>query len=81
MKKMKLNLTELQVDSFETAKLKDRKGTVKGNHSDFYCDPSGEHTCKAAACSYYDCPNITPDCNDDNTHKWTCVVFECIPMP
>lgn len=46
MKKMKLNLTELQVDSFETAKPRQKTGTVVGHLQQIY-SKEGEITCNA----------------------------------
>lgn len=49
MKKIKLNLNQLKVDSFETNESKNISGTVKG-HSDVICDSIDgtcyQHTCK-----------------------------------
>lgn len=63
MQKIKLNLAELEVDSFETSRSKAKEGTVKGNiqASEFICPTiiTCKYTCNCSdlECSDSNCPS------------------------
>lgn len=59
MRKLKLDLDELQVDSFTTATAREFVGTVKGHETELlgcsmYCG-TAEGTCAVQSCQYSQC--------------------------
>lgn len=90
MKKMKLNLDELTVESFEINNSNKNRGTVNGlgtgtgvtvdNVSD--CEPGctdftcGENTCGCNTIAET-CDKLNPSCENDCTIYQTQVWFEC----
>ena len=68
MKKLKLNLEDLKVESFETTNSQTTpKGTVNGQASGESCDPSGIHypTCELSDCVVNTC-DIVWECRHTN---------------
>lgn len=88
MKKIRLSLSELKVDSFETIKQPKNIGTIKGNltatespqcKSEYDCNTY--KTCDATCLDLCDPPpsNNTCDisCNGTCVSCVTCIVFDC----
>jgi hypothetical protein len=73
MKKLKLDLNELKVESFETSKQSIRKGTVNGHATvpvGFCADQSYHTYCPTSAC--LQCSGELTNCNQN-----TCDYTEC----
>lgn len=78
MKKIKLNLSDLRIESFETFSNKKTTGTVKGNGETIV------YTCNGQICSYYECPTNDHNentCDIDCNVKDTKILHICSPMP
>ena len=68
MKKVKLNISDLRVESFETVSSKvNNKGTAKGFGDTYTCI---EPPCTQVGCPSNDCTNVT--CGCPNTEQVTC---------
>ena len=78
MKKLKLNLDELKIESFETSVQKpNNKGTIHGNITGNTCD---EPTC-AGTCPENPCPTnntCETDCGQNTCGGMTCVDTACV---
>ena len=80
MKKLSLSVDALQVESFETTKLEEKRGTVDGHSPGFgsYHGPTCETTCYLIAC---DCTELGGTCNASYggtcLAEDTCAVEEC----
>lgn len=60
MRKLKLELELLQVESFNTAEPPAEKGTVAGHAStDPYCSGNGPTLCEPASCQWTHCQNLS----------------------
>lgn len=70
MNKLKLDLEELAVESFEVAEEKDEEGTVQGNEATPWCN-TGNLTCNGAiSCNgVYTCADINT-CQFDSCDTW-----------
>lgn len=86
MKKMKLNLSELQVESFETSALNKRRGTVAGNFTGDESEPCGpcEGTNDATCYQQFSCgaTNCGENTCEGNSCDGTCDAFcskDCNP--
>lgn len=91
MKKLKLDMDALQVDTFTTADSGTGRGTVRGHvtllHCSTQCDTEGNtcdggHTCNAEfSCNgEYSCALSCTDCttNRCDTNVQTCGQFSCV---
>lgn len=68
MRKLKLDISELSVEAFDTAAAPPARGTVEGNQQfTYYCDTAectGENgtSCYASLCfTCYTCPPVSPN--------------------
>jgi len=68
MKKVKLNLEGIEVESFETdSAALEQRGTVKG-HVSYFCSANPDHTCVDVTCDdVYTCQFLS--CGDCGTYK------------
>lgn len=73
MKKFKLDLQKLSVESFETSILKTEKGTVKGNNPEITL----EETCEDPQCTFYHSCNGATACGCTVTQGYTCALTMC----
>ena len=67
MRKFKLELHDLRIDSFTTTPMAREKGTVFGEQE---CTCPTACTCPPTACSCPGCPTCDATCDD--TCDWTC---------
>ncbi|MGD8778122.1 MAG: pinensin family lanthipeptide [Ignavibacteria bacterium] len=75
MKKLKLNLEDLKVESFSTEDIDKRQGTVVGNltGTNAACEScAGFETCDA--CTGFSCPNT---CYEDTCEGYSCYYTNC----
>jgi hypothetical protein len=74
MAKLKLNLDQLTVDSFDTAAAAEEKGTVFGEQCTCYtnCTCPGCPTCDHTYCGQHTCDNCLDTYND-------CTFYPCGP--
>lgn len=88
MKKLRLEIDELAVESFEVAKAPGEKGTVRGEQQTFTCQPETciDYTCVGNGCPTFDptcdqyvsCMNTCQTCNAVvNTCQFTCRYTFC----
>ncbi len=76
MKKLRLDLEELAVESFESERAKEARGTVRGYWEyTYYCDTPECTGGGGASCMYTHCDGSCHSCNQ--TDRFTCVVAEC----
>ena len=61
MKKLTLDVTDLKVESFPTAAVQTREGTVKANEDTAFCSASCQPTCGIVPMTY-DCEGETLGC-------------------
>jgi len=95
MKKLKLNLSELDVESFQTAKLNKKTGTIKGNDigkksdlicimsdDDLTCDRTCVDECTTTETNPYVCQNTKIDlCNKTQISTCNgCTDILCNPL-
>ena len=78
MRKLRLDLDELTVESFETERTKEARGTVRGHWEyTYYCASDVQQGCTGgggASCYATVCDSCH-SCNQ--TDRYTCVVAEC----
>ena len=86
MKKLRLNLENIAVESFETEHGTGKpRGTVRG-HASFNCSENPDHTCDAVTCvAEYTCQFLScPDqmaCNGSGSDAAaSCVLSYCPPF-
>ena len=85
MKKMRLELEELAVESFETAGMPAERGTVQGQEitarcSDFLAECT-ERTCGGYTCDGPSCPALSCDACGSYycaTADYSCGAFSCV---
>lgn len=72
MKKLRLNVDSIQVQTFASAPQPPARGTVHANATE-------EYNCTAdPRCTYNrDCYTDRYDCTDNCTNGWTCYVIGC----
>lgn len=82
MRKFKLQLDDLVIDSFSTAPVRYGKGTVYGkqragggNVSDASCDAAGEDSFSWYTYYWATCGAETCECPGNNTFWYTCAGF------
>jgi hypothetical protein len=80
--KLKLNLDQLAVDSFDTSEAATPKGTVFGEQCTCYTNctcpgcPTCDHTCDAS-CNGTCAGQYTCDASCNGTCDWTCDYWQC----
>jgi hypothetical protein len=81
MKKRKLNLENIAVESFETEHgTGTLRGTVHG-HASVYCSQNPDRTCDAATCGEYTCHFWTCACGEGGSGPAdSCVLSYCPPF-
>jgi hypothetical protein len=87
MKKLRLQLEDLQIDSFQTTPAEKPKGTVFGEQCTCYtqctcpgcptCDASCNGTCDASCNGTCNCSGATCDASCYGTCEWTCDYGQC----
>ena len=88
MKKLRLELEELQVESFTTAELDGDRGTVEAYisvrcNTNYTCDPANNtcayvETCGEWASCYVSCDGSCPyPCTNENSYCFNNSCFDC----
>ena len=69
MKKLKLNLDDLHVESFKVTP--DKPGASKGTVEGYSYECTFDDTCRPILCpTEYDCPTDFTDCNQNTCDPW-----------
>lgn len=77
MKKLTLDLDALRVESFDTDRARDERGTVRGNAVTLDENPTcdGGNTCWDSCdgvCGTYYCVTLDASCGQNHSCVWTC---------
>ena len=80
MRKLRLDLEELEVESFETERSREQRGTVRGYWEyTYYCDSDEPDCTGGGGASCYDTVCHNQSCHSCNPPPtFTCVPAECV---
>lgn len=70
MRKLRLEIEELSVESFEVAKEQERGGTVRGEQESWTCNVN--YTCIDVTCAGSNCPTWDYTCEHHDTCRASC---------